>query len=408
MFLAEKCLSGFFIWSLDQDSDNFDAMSRFIGDYSNPQLHGGNSRSNQLSSLSQELEAFTGQNCFITPRCTDGTEQELGPEQVCPEGHQSVSTAHSPKQHLNHPLHGNFKEGWYRHICCPREAMPKNCQWSGEQDASSCHGQCGSDQFELNTDSHKDASGRHSCLHCSRSLCCDSSAINFGCHWIPFQGPLAEDVSPVCPDGYRYQTFRLDGPDTRSRPAGEDPRPIQANTFKSALCCPNAQRPFECEWSIEPSSGPQTVEDKAQLCLPRAFPDGTVEMAKARRPPGWPELNQGVSGSSCGSATTESGRDLRFSYCCSTSKLHSGTPPVDPGKLWKLDKSRPAEESDILWAYTTQDSSDGQGRNETDDTDEDTFGRDAFGFVMLDGPLGSIDHSFADTHTIVRKQRHVP
>ncbi|KAM4067130.1 glycosyl hydrolases family 18 domain-containing protein [Hirsutella rhossiliensis] len=80
-FLSENCLSGLFIWSLDQDSGQFDAMSRLMGDFSNLQLKGGGASPSQPVSSSHDLSSFTGQNCFVTPRCTDSTDGELGPEQ---------------------------------------------------------------------------------------------------------------------------------------------------------------------------------------------------------------------------------------------------------------------------------------------------------------------------------------
>ncbi|GLA13199.1 hypothetical protein AnigIFM62618_009729 [Aspergillus niger] len=39
-------------------------------------------------------------------------------------------------------------------------------------------------------------------------------------------------------------------------------------------------------------------------------------------------------------------------------------------------------------------------------TEED--GSDAYGFVMLDGPDGSIDNDFATSHTVVRRSREIP
>ena len=44
-------------------------------------------------------------------------------------------------------------------------------------------------------------------------------------------------------------------------------------------------------------------------------------------------------------------------------------------------------------------------RNEPLGQGED--GNDAFGFVMLDGPEGSLDNSFSTTHTFVSQKRDV-
>lgn len=129
--LSRNCLGGLAIWSLDADNARLDGLNGLMGDFSGLQLEGGSASPSQRAALAHELSAYTGQECFITPRCTDGSPGQLGPEQVCPGGYQSVATAHSPKQAPGHPYYGACGKGWYRHICCPRSAMPRNCRWSG-------------------------------------------------------------------------------------------------------------------------------------------------------------------------------------------------------------------------------------------------------------------------------------
>jgi GH18 family chitinase len=122
-FLSSLCLSGVMIWAIDQDTRNFDAMNGLMGDYSGSQWEGGGLDENAAKGLSSAFGAYTGQNCFITPTCTDGTDSQKQTDQVCPGGTMSVATAHAPLQAPGHDLHGTCAKGWYRHVCCPSNAM---------------------------------------------------------------------------------------------------------------------------------------------------------------------------------------------------------------------------------------------------------------------------------------------
>lgn len=154
--------------------------------------------------------AYTGQDCFVTEVCTDGTDGQQGPDQVCGAGFTSVSTAHSPIQQPGRDIKGACSKGWYRRICCPTTAMPSNCQWNGAPVRSEigCSGFCGTDQFQLNTDTYIDADGTGPCYQGQRTLCCDSTEILTQCSWTGCQGPSTD--SPSCPDGTTLMTTRYD------------------------------------------------------------------------------------------------------------------------------------------------------------------------------------------------------
>ncbi|BCR96673.1 uncharacterized protein AKAW2_21613S [Aspergillus luchuensis] len=114
------------IWAIDQDDGDFDALAGVIGeDLSVIQVEGGGLSGDAANDLADAFAAYTGQNGFITPRCIDGSSGEKNPDQVCPSGYMSVSTAHNPLQAGNKELHGDCSEGWYQHICCPKDAMPR-------------------------------------------------------------------------------------------------------------------------------------------------------------------------------------------------------------------------------------------------------------------------------------------
>ena len=117
-FLSSRCLSGFMIWALDQDTQTFAALSGLLGEdaISSSLMEGGNLDSQTAGALSDIFGAYTGQNCFVTPTCTDGSSKEQTADQVCGSGFTSVSTAHSPVQAPGHLLHGICSKGWYRHM----------------------------------------------------------------------------------------------------------------------------------------------------------------------------------------------------------------------------------------------------------------------------------------------------
>ena len=117
-FLSSRCLSGFMIWALDQDTQSFTALSDPLGEdaISSSLMEGGSLDSQTAGALSDIFGAYTGQNCFITSTCTDGSSKEQTADQVCGSGFISVSTAHSPVQAPGHLLHGICSKGWYCHM----------------------------------------------------------------------------------------------------------------------------------------------------------------------------------------------------------------------------------------------------------------------------------------------------
>lgn len=113
-FLSSRCLSGLMIWAIDQDTQDHAAISALFGEDIGSQLEGGSLDAQTAGVLSSVFGAYTGQNCFVTPTCTDGTSGQMSADQVCPSGFSSVSTAHAPIQAAGHDLHGQCDQGWYR------------------------------------------------------------------------------------------------------------------------------------------------------------------------------------------------------------------------------------------------------------------------------------------------------
>ncbi|KAJ6114752.1 hypothetical protein N7486_000530 [Penicillium sp. IBT 16267x] len=131
------------------------------------------------------------------------------------------------------------------------------------------------------------------------------------------------------------------------------------------------------------------------MCVPEQCPAGKVEYTSAIDPYD-PEVGTvGSLGSiNCDAYPIPAGASDRFKYCCNPTEAADDDGedwPVDPDDLW--DDAYTAEGSDVDWAYS--DDSDG-GASSTD------YGADPYGFVMLDGPSGSIDSTFGDTYTVVQ------
>ncbi|KAI8153671.1 hypothetical protein K4K49_008338 [Colletotrichum sp. SAR 10_70] len=221
--LSSRYLSGLMIWAIDQDTSNFTAMGELFGDYSHLQLEGlDHDSADRLSDL---FGQFTGQDCFVTEKCTDGTSGERGSGQVCPAGTMFIETAHNPLQRHPMPLSGGTcKKGCTKVI--------DDCIWSG----------C--------------------------------------------QGPLFPSQNPECPDGYDYQTYRYNNPegvglcreDFVSSVSGKKGSPLM-EPFKSALCCPKVRGYRNCNWANDPQSSSDLEYGNPELyCLPQPYKQTQVEI----------------------------------------------------------------------------------------------------------------------------------
>ncbi|KAI3068615.1 CAZyme family GH18 [Aspergillus niger] len=418
-FISSRCLSGWMIWAIDQDDGDFDALAGVIGeDLSVMQMEGGGLSGDAANALADAFAAYTGQNCFVTPRCTDGSSGEKNPDQVCPSGYMSVSTAHNPLQAGNKELHGDCSEGWYRHICCPEDAMPKNCEWNGAPERSEfgCDGKCGKNQFKLNQDTALDAEGEGQCFIGERYLCCDSAAMFSDCKWTDCQGPLLPYTPGECPADNDALTFRWDKPDGKpwcsdtyvSSVDGSVGSPLH-DRFKSELCCPS-DHSFSvsgCAWTNTITEADMKDDDWAEhitdlVCKPRPCSPGKVKVAGALDPP--PAMGAGSKSEiNCDGVTIPPGSDPEWSFCCDPPSRYDKNWPVDPKYLWEKYYNDP-KKSDVVWEYSDE----YQNNNMDSEPSTEEDGSDAYGFVMLDGPDGSIDNDFATSHTVVRRSREIP
>ena len=411
-FLSGRCLSGLMIWAIDQDTQSHSALEGLLGDFSSSQLEGGGLDDKTAAALSAAFGAYTGQNCFVTPTCTDGSDGQKQKDQVCPSGTTSVSTAHSPLQASGYELNGVCSTGWYRHICCPTDSMPKNCKWNGaiQRSEFGCSGKCGDNQFLLNTDNYLDAEGKGNCYSGTRNLCCDSTEVIDDCFWTDCQGPLSPSTIPSCgTNDFEFQTYRFDQDNgdwcSSTYPNGGSPA---HDRFKRAYCCPKGKGFRRCNWSNDPQLKDQSngilLYDPDLVCKPQPCAKTQTQVTQALDPPDSPEVNPSHTGINCDGVSSPAGFNQNFPYCCDPPSTYSDKWPVDPKYLFEHYYDAP--EDDVMWSY------DNEFRNNSADSSQsapgDESGKDAYGFVMLDGPPGSLDNDFPATHTITRRTVHIP
>lgn len=416
-YLTSRCLGGLMIWAIDQDTQNHDALQGLLGDFSSSQLQGGSLDPKAAAALSDAFSAYNGQNCFITPTCTDGTDGQTQKDQVCPSGTTSVSTAHSPLQAPNYQLNGQCDEGWYRYICCPTKAMPKNCKWNGapERSAFGCSGSCSKTQFLLNTDDYVDDKGVGECYYGNRYLCCDSTEVFDSCYWTGCQGPLNEQAPAKCdhPDD-EYLTSRFDDTNGDFCSAsyvdfvdGSIGSPL-TDRFKRGFCCPKSKGHKDCHWSNDPQpvNGVISNPNKEQVCQPQSCRKGQTKVTEALQPPKPLVYSRSDvrEGGTCVTFSIPPGFNQRYPYCCDPPSKYSDDWPVDPKYLFEHYYNTDAD--DVMWSYDNEYRNNNKDSSQSNPGDED--GKDAYGFVMLDGPPGSLDDQFPDTHTITRRTVEIP
>ncbi len=394
-YLTGHCISGVMIWAIDQDTGQYDALAGLLGAdaMAGALVEGGSLSEAQKTQLANEYGAYTGQDCFVTPECTDGSSSGAA-ETTCPVGTTAVSVAHAPVQRPDYYISSPAcPKGSFRYICCPTVSMPKNCAWNGAPVRSEigCTGFCGSDQFQLNADTYVDARGDEGpCYDGNRALCCDSTEILNQCFWTGCQGPTAGE--PTCPSGSGVETVRLDDGRGRLCAVFLGHSSLVAHSFMQAYCCPTGNTPQNCSWTFNLGFDPQ------RECLPTVCPSTQVRYTTALDP-----LNAGGADVhlDCSAYQPLPGQDPNWSYCCDPPEDKEGKWPVDPAYLF----AKPDEEtgSDILWAYQ-----DNYGNDDGQTSPDEAYGGDPYGFIMLDGPPGSVDGSFASTYTVARSLEHMP
>ncbi|KAL2060601.1 hypothetical protein VTL71DRAFT_9242 [Oculimacula yallundae] len=409
-FLSSRCLSGLMIWAIDQDTEDHKALDGLFGDSDLSQLEGGNLDPRTAGALSSAFGAYTGQNCFVTPTCTDGSDGQKQKDQVCPSGYSSVSTAHNPLQKPGHSLNGDCAKNWFRYVCCPTNAMPKNCKWNGAPVRSEfgCSGKCSSTQFLLATDTYIDLLGAGSCYSGTRDLCCDSTTVLDRCFWTDCQGPFGNGQFASCgSDDFERiaERYDLDNGEqcTTTYNGGKGADPVNRAKFRRAFCCPKGKSFKNCHFSNNPTKlGPGSQTDVEILCKPSQCSSTETQVTEALDPPDSYNLG-GSSRLSCDGVSSPPGFDNHYPLCCDPPGKYSEDWPVDPKDLFSKYYNSP--DSDVMWSY------DDEYRNNNADPTQAPLdaedGSDAYGFIMLDGAPGSLDNSFGKSNTIARRSAKI-
>ena len=94
-FLDTYCLGGVMIWAIDQDTDDFKALSGLLSDdYSAGGLKSGGLLSDEeKEELANQLAGLTGDNCYITLHCA-GENTQRSSLNTCRTGFAAVRIFH--------------------------------------------------------------------------------------------------------------------------------------------------------------------------------------------------------------------------------------------------------------------------------------------------------------------------
>lgn len=186
-FANDHCLGGVMIWAVDQDTYDWQALGALLGESVSGAdvLVGGGSD----KELATAYSAYTGEDCYVTGCFDNGKGQ-------CKSGYSVLEYVHDGAYGVIQDPDGDLCEsgdepnGQYRMICCPTEAMPEGCSWSGDDTTYGgglCSGGtsafCGSDKFELIQDGWTKRTGGTKCVAGARSLCCSTNSELSKCEW---------------------------------------------------------------------------------------------------------------------------------------------------------------------------------------------------------------------------------
>lgn len=403
-FMFKRCLKGLMIWELGLDSAGYGALRALFGDDAvDKGLSDTTLNPEEQAQLAFDLSAYTGQNCYVTQSCTKGGSDNA-PDKICgsPE-YSSVAVSHNPVQMLTSRYALPCKEGEYHHICCPTKAKPKNCEWLGapERSAFGCNRGCGPSQFELTTDTFYDQFGEKNCFSGSRSLCCDSTDILRKCHWTDCG--FETSANGNCADNEVTVATRMDsetGETCKSQTGlgnGGSTGPETHQWFRS-YCCPKDDALEDCEWSNDPSRFPGASVIAAPVCVTKECPKDTLAITDALLPETLFNLKK-ENNDPCFSFVNYPGTTPGFPLCCAPPSRFTHDWPVNPAYLWS--GAWTGDDDDVSWEWA-----DNFGSNNADthpDNLETDPGDDPYGFVMLDGPPGSIAKQFNKQFTILTR-----
>jgi hypothetical protein len=153
------------IWSVDQDTTDFDALSGLVG----KELESLNILEKDSVAAAGSWASQNGQDCKMTDCLKDSEVGSWGSGfAMAPNGGAFKDTCGSGKN---------------KYIICPTDAMPSTCQWRGGETGRSCHGQCHAAEVTL-------FHSKHATVSCYapgyQAFCCESntwSELLDSCGW---------------------------------------------------------------------------------------------------------------------------------------------------------------------------------------------------------------------------------
>jgi hypothetical protein len=272
-----------------------------------------------------------------------------------------------------------------------------------ERQVIGCDQGCGASQFELTNDASIDQYGRKVCGFGAKSLCCDATDILRKCHWTDclhdFDNDVCEDDEVSVATRYDQEDGKMCKSQTGMGNGGSD-GPLTKQFFRS-YCCPKSDPLEDCKWSNDLSRSPK--EHILRRCALKTCEKGELEMTEAITPSTLYDLEVEQGAEVCDFYNGLPGFAYEYPLCCSPPGKFDGEWPVNPAYLW--NGAHTDEDDDVTWSFANN-----FGNNDKDtspaDLEEDP-GADPYGFVMLDGPPGSIAKAFDQQFTFVTREEPV-
>ncbi|OKL57184.1 hypothetical protein UA08_07332 [Talaromyces atroroseus] len=339
-YANEVCLGGLFIWSVDQDTYDWQALSGLLDQtIDSADILTGDNTNN--SALSQIYSAYTGTDCYISDCADINTGQ-------CETGYSVLDYVHNgtygmiqdPSSTVCKTGSEDDSDAQYRMICCPVDSMPESCLWERDYDdmCTGGSGTCGSCKFELVADTYVDRTGSVACIENSvRSLCCNTDPALEKCSWT--------GCGASCPAG--NYTF------------SEQTTYSGSNLASTEVTCPSGEySSFCCPSEGEIKGDPVNAVFNADLFV---------------------LITQRSTLVDDGSTTTCSSG---FNKLCCDPPDASTSWPVNPKDLFEY------MEDDISYYYDVQKTS--------NDEDTKNASEDPFALVMIDADDSAYDESLVD------------
>lgn len=162
-----------------------------------------------------------------------------------------------------------------------------------------------------------------------------------------------------------------------------------------------------CAWSNDPKTikpTPGALFREMYSCTNKKCPLDKLAVTKALVPETVFDLStRKINPKNCADYPNYAGMTPEYPLCCNPPYKFNKKWPVQPSYLWS--DHHDGNDDDVAWQWANN-----FGNNHHDiksDNLEDNPGADPYGFIMLNGPPGSINNAFGDDFTVVSQQEPV-